>query len=162
MTSIRTVFLLAVLFVSGPVLAHGPEEHEGHGGHKAVAAFGEPGDPSAPARTIEVSMREGDGKMLFEPDVVTVAKGEQVRFHLKNDGELDHEFFLGTPEEIDEHADMMKAMPDMKHDDPFAQRFSPKASGSIVVRFTASGEFEFACLIPGHLEAGMKGKIIVK
>ena len=29
-------------------------------------------------------------------------------------------------------------------------------------RFTKAEEFEFACLIPGHREAGMHGKVIVK
>lgn len=158
MTPVAVLVLPLLLLTAGPVLAHGPEEHGG--GHDA--AFAEPGDASAPARIIEIAMREGDGKMSFAPDVVTVTKGEQVRFHLKNSGELDHEFMIGTEEEIAEHAEMMKAMPDMKHDSPYAQRFAPKASGSIVLKFTAAGEFDFACLIPGHMEAGMKGKIVVK
>jgi uncharacterized cupredoxin-like copper-binding protein len=29
-------------------------------------------------------------------------------------------------------------------------------------KFTRKGEFEFACLVPGHYEAGMHGRIIVK
>jgi uncharacterized cupredoxin-like copper-binding protein len=91
------------------VLAHGPEEH----GSNHRAAFGEPGDDKAPVRVVEVSMREGDGKMLFAPDVVTVTKGEQIRFRLKNEGELEHEFVLGTPEEIAEHAEMMRTMPEL-------------------------------------------------
>jgi uncharacterized cupredoxin-like copper-binding protein len=28
--------------------------------------------------------------------------------------------------------------------------------------FNRAGEFHFACLIPGHYDAGMKGLIIVK
>lgn len=147
-----------LILAAGPVLAHGPEEP----GSNHSAAFGEPGDATAQARVIEVAMREGDGKMLFAPDVVTVSKGEQIRFRLRNDGELEHEFVLGTAEEIEEHADMMRAMPDMQHADPNAKRLGPKASGDIVWKFTTAGEFDFACLIPGHMEAGMKGKIIVK
>lgn len=158
----RLVTLAAIpalaIMAAWPASAHGPEEH----GSKHGAGIAVPGDPDGQARIVEISMQEGDGKMLFAPDVVTVSKGEQVRFRLKNDGALDHEFFLGTPEEIEEHADMMKAMPDMKHDEPLAKRFGPKEGGSIVVKFTEVGEFEFACLIPGHREAGMKGKIIVK
>lgn len=147
-----------LLLAAGPVLAHGPEEH----GSAHSAAIAEPGDAAALSRTIEIAMQEGDGRMSFAPGVITVTKGEQVRFHLKNAGDLEHEFVIGTAEEIAEHAEMMKAMPDMKHDDPLMQRFAPKASGSIVLRFTATGELDFACLIPGHMEAGMKGKIIVK
>jgi uncharacterized cupredoxin-like copper-binding protein len=50
----------------------------------------------------------------------------------------------------------------MEHDDPNAKRLKPKATNEIVWRFTKRGEFEFACLIPGHREAGMLGKIVVK
>jgi uncharacterized cupredoxin-like copper-binding protein len=158
MSRLRLALLPLLMLAAGAALAHGPEEH----GSNNNVTFGEPGDDKAQARIIEVSMREGDGKMLFAPDVVTVTKGEQVRFRVKNEGELEHEFVLGTAEEIKEHAEMMRAMPDMKHNDPNAKRLGPKASGDIVWKFTTAGAFEFACLIPGHIEAGMKGKIIVK
>lgn len=150
--------LPAALLAAAPVLAHGPEEHASH----REAPYGVPGDANSESRVVELFMREDDGRLLFSPDVVTVSKGEQIRFHLINEGALDHEFVLGTPEEIEEHADMMRAMPDMVHDDPNAKRLGPKAIGDIVWRFTTAGEFDFACLIPGHMEAGMKGKIIVK
>lgn len=158
MTKRKLALLPIFLLVAGPALAHGPEEH----GANQAKAYGEPGDAKADARVIELEMREEDSKMLFLPDTITVAKGEQVRIHLKNGGELDHEFVLGTPDEIEAHADMMRAMPDMVHDDPNAKRLGPKTTGDIIWRFTAAGEFDFACLIPGHMEAGMKGKFIVK
>jgi len=149
---------LTIALAATPAFAHGPDEQE----HDRGAAFGEPGDANAPARIVEVSIREVDGKMLFTPDSVTVTKGEQIRFHIKNEGELEHEFVLGTAEEIEEHAKLMREMPDMRHDDPNARRLAPKESGDILWKFTKAGEFDFACLIPGHLEAGMKGKIVVK
>ena len=158
MSRFSMAVLPLLLLAAGPVLAHGPEEH----GTAPAAAVAEPGGAAAQSRTVEIAMQEGDGQMSFAPAVITVTKGEQVRFHLRNAGELDHEFMVGTAEEIGEHAEMMKAMPEMKHDSPYARRFAPKASGSIVMKFTAAGEFDFACLIPGHMEAGMKGKIIVK
>lgn len=152
------LFAISVFLVSTSVFAHDPADHgSGH-----ASAAGVPGDPATQARTMEISMREGDGKMLFAPDVITVAKGEQVRFKLVNDGELEHEFVLGTKEEIEEHAEMMRAMPEMAHDDPNAVRLQPKATDNIVWKFTTAGEFEFACLIPGHREAGMVGKVIVE
>ena len=153
---LKLAALPGILLAAASAFAHGPEEHGG------ASAYGEPGDPKAPARVVEVSMGEGDGRMFFTPNVVTVTKGEQIRFKLRNEGELGHEFFLGTPEEIAEHADMMQAMPDMKHDDPNAKSVAPKASGDLVWKFTNAGEFDYVCLIPGHMEAGMKGKIIVK
>ena len=146
--------------------AHGPSghgEHAGQPGHAhAAAAYGEPGDPKMPSREIVVKMTEHDGKMLFEPARIEVGAGEQLRFRLENAGLLDHEFLLGTADEIEAHADMMKAMPDMIHDDPNAKRLSPSTNGDLVWRFTTAGEFDFACLIPGHREAGMSGKIVVK
>jgi len=66
-----------------------------HEGHQSFAA-GEPGDPQKPARTIKVVMREDGKKMAFEPALVTVHKGEQIRFVLENAGIDDHEFVLAT------------------------------------------------------------------
>lgn len=158
MRGLILVAFSALTLIMAPAFAHGPEEH----GSQHETTFGMPGDPDAPSRTVEISMQEGDGRMLFVPDAVTIAAGEQVRFSLRNIGELEHEFVLGTAEEIDEHADMMLAMPDMQHNDPNAKRLQPKESGDIVWKFTAAGEYQFACLIPGHREAGMVGKISVK
>ena len=56
----------------------------------------------------------------------------------------------------------MQKNPDMEHDDPNAKRLAPKKTGEIVWAFTKPGEFDFSCLIPGHREAGMTGKIVVK
>jgi uncharacterized cupredoxin-like copper-binding protein len=85
-----------------------------------------------------------------------------VRFMLSNEGELAHEFILATTDENLKHAEEMKKNPDMEHDDPNGKRLDPKKRGELIWRFTKSGEFEFGCLIPGHREAGMTGKIIVK
>ncbi len=155
-----TSALVAPLAGTSLAFAHGEHGHDSRGGH--AAAYGEPGDPAKPSRDVVVVMKEADGRMLFEPSVVSVRTGEQIRFKLRNDGLLDHEFLLGTAAEIEEHADLMQAMPDMAHDDPNAKRLTTKASGDLVWRFTTPGEFDFACLIPGHREAGMTGKIFVK
>jgi len=123
---------------------------------------GEPGNPKRPAQTILVIMREGDGKMLFVPDRVEVRKGEQIRFILRNNGQIEHEFVLATTEENLKHAEEMKKNPEMEHDDPNARRVAPRKTSEIVWRFTKAGQFEFGCLIPGHREAGMTGTVIVK
>lgn len=153
--ALLTAVSLALL---SPAFGHGEHDHAAH----PAAAYGKPGDPKKPSREIVIVMKEADGRMLFVPDVITVRRGEQVRFRLKNEGFLDHEFLLGTAAEIEEHADLMQAMPDMVHDDPNSRRVPTKASGDMTWHFTAAGQFDFACLIPGHREAGMTGKIIVK
>jgi uncharacterized cupredoxin-like copper-binding protein len=100
--------------------------------------------------------------MLFEPAVVQVRLGEQVRFEIFNEGTWNHEFVLATEAANRKHAELMKKFPDMEHDDPNALRLSPFASGEILWKFTKRGAFEYACLIPGHREAGMHGAVIVK
>ena len=131
--------------------------------HRSFAA-GEPGDPKKPvARTIEVTMLETeDAKMLFEPNKVEIKRGEQVKFVLKNAGKVDHEFMLDSVQNNAKHKIQMEKNPDMEHDDPNGKRLAPSASSEIVWRFTKAGTFEYACLIPGHYESGMKGTVVVR
>jgi uncharacterized cupredoxin-like copper-binding protein len=155
---------VALLMFAPPGLAaEGPPGHShGHSdGHQAFSA-GEPGDPKKPARIVPVVMREADGKMIFVPEKMEVRRGEQVRFLLTNTGELDHEFVLASTEDNLKHAELMKKDPEMGHDDPNSKRLKPRAKSEIVWRFTRVGTFEFACLIPGHREAGMIGTVVVK
>ena len=151
--------LSALLLSTGLALA-GPGG-AGHG-HGDEAAYGKPGDPKKPARLVQVSMRETDGKMLFFPDKVEVKAGEQVRFKLANNGEVEHEFVLASVEENAKHKIQMEKNPDMEHEDPNARRLQPKKGDEIVWQFTKAGTFEYACLIPGHYESGMKGTVVVK
>lgn len=149
-------------FVGTLVLATGlPDAAGAHGDH-AETEYGKPGDPKKPARIVQVVMREADGRMLFVPDRLRVRKGEQVRFLLRNNGDIDREFVIGTVEENRKHMKAMENHPDMEHDDPNAKRLKPKAAGEIVWHFTKAGTFEFACLIPGHYPAGMVGTIVVE
>jgi len=137
---------------------------EGPPGHHRDDLFsaGEPGDAKKPARIVQVTMGEMDGKMMFMPAKVEVKKGEQIKFALRNSGELDHEFILATTAENLKHGEAMKKNPDMEHDDPNGKRLAPKKTDEIVWKFSKAGEFEYACLIPGHREAGMIGTVFVK
>jgi uncharacterized cupredoxin-like copper-binding protein len=147
----------AFMFTSSAAITVAPG-HEDHGNFSA----GQPGDPKKPARVVKVTMFEGSGKMGFEPAQIEVRKGEQVRFVPENGGEEDHEFILATVAENRKHAEVMKKNPDMEHDDPNARRVMPHGKSELVWKFTKRGEFEFACLIPGHYEKGMFGKVVVK
>ena len=157
------LFFVAAFAVTTKPAVGGPGA-PGHSHDQESFSAGEPGDPKKPAQVILIIMRENaaDGKMLFIPDRIEVRKGEQVRFILRNNGLIDHEFVLATPEENRKHGEDMKKYPDMEHDDPNAKRLKPKQTSEIVWKFTKAGEFEFGCLIPGHTESGMVGKIIVK
>jgi uncharacterized cupredoxin-like copper-binding protein len=150
--------LASVLFLTSAALA-GPGA-AGH--HDKDVAYGKPGDPKKPSRTVSIVMAEGSGTMSFIPNNIEIRRGEQIKFALRNNGALDHEIVLATLEENLKHAVEMQKNPDMEHDDPNAKRLAPKKTGEIIWQFTKAGEFDFSCLIPGHREAGMTGKIIVK
>ena len=123
---------------------------------------GEPGNPQLPARTVEVAMVEGDGTMKFEPSVIEVARGDQVRFKITNTGALSHEFILSTLTDNLQHLEEMKRMPAMIHSGANSITLQANTSGEIFWHFTQAGSFDFSCLIPGHREAGMHGAVIVK
>jgi len=101
-------------------------------------------------------------EMRFSPETVTVKRGETIRFVVKNAGELRHEMTLGTMEELVEHAAVMEKYPDMEHDDPNAVTVEPGQTKTILWKFTKAGSFDFGCLVPGHMPAGMKGRIVVR
>ena len=151
--------LVAMAMISSPALAEA-----GHAGrsHDDLFSAGEPGDAKKPAKIIQVTMGEADGKMLFMPAKLELKKGEQVKFVLRNNGSLEHEFVLASTPENLKHAEAMKKNPDMEHDEPNGRKLAPKASGEIVWKFSKAGDFEYACLIPGHREAGMIGTVSVK
>lgn len=157
---VSRLFIAAASVVMVSAGAHAGPGKAGHS--HGDSAFGEPGDPKKPARELLVTMKEGEGKMLFSPDKIEVKKGEQIRFKLQNEGLLDHEIVLATLEENLKHAKEMQKNPDMEHDDPNAKRLAPGIKGEIVWKFTKAGTFDFSCLIPGHREAGMHGIVTVK
>ena len=158
MAKLTVAVVTVLLFAVTPLVS--AQAHEDH----AKFSAGQPGDPNKPARTIHVLMRDdgNEQNMRFEPALITVRKGEQIRFLLENGGTESHEFMLATVAENRKHAELMKKFPDMEHDDPNAKRLAMSERGELLWRFTKGGQFEFACLIPGHYEAGMRGKIIVK
>ena len=140
--------------LSAPLLAHEGMDDD--------YAAGEPGDPAKPSRTIEVAMSEGNGTMTYAPAEIDVKLGEQVKLIVKNTGALKHEFFLDSVEHNAHHKIEMQKNPEMEHDDPNAQSVEPGKQTEVLWKFSKAGTFEFACLIPGHYEAGMHGKVVVK
>ena len=102
-----------------------------------------------------------DGDMIFEPKALEIKAGETLRFAITNTGELEHEFVLDTLDKNAEHKALMEQFPEMEHDDPNAIRLDAGQTGDIIWAFTNAGAFEFACLIPGHYEAGMHSTIVV-
>ena len=148
------------------LLAHAPLAI-GHGDNAATVIdyskaepkpFGIAADPRKAKRTIRVALTDN---MRFTPAVIRVRRGDVVRFVAANKGKVLHEMVLGTMEELKEHAELMKKHPGMEHDEPHMAHVSPGKSGEIGWRFTKAGTYYYGCLIPGHFEAGMLGKVIV-
>jgi len=149
---------VAVSAAPGHSGGHGHnDKKEAYDGH--AAALGEPGDPKANARVINVNMTD---EMRFSPATVMVSRGETVKFVIKNSGQLKHEMTLGTMDELVEHAKVMEKNPEMEHDDPNAVTVDPGKTKTILWKFTKAGTFDYGCLVPGHMQGGMKGKIIVR
>ncbi len=151
---------LALLGAS-PAFAHSPEAHAKKAGPvvKEQKAWGIAGDAKAVKRTIAIRM--GDN-MRFTPERIEVNQGDTIRITLTNTGQMMHELVIGTQEELAEHAVLMKKFPNMEHDEPYMAHVAPGKTGEIIWTFNRPGDFDFACLLPGHFEAGMVGKIVVK
>jgi uncharacterized cupredoxin-like copper-binding protein len=148
------------------VSALGTTAHEGqpHESKSAVVKkeqkpWGIAGSAKAVKRTVEVGMSD---KMRFTPDRIEVKRGEPVKIVVRNSGQMFHEFVIGTKKEFDEHAALMVKFPNMEHDEPYMAHVQPGKAGELVWNFNRSGEFDFACLVAGHYQAGMAGKIVVK
>ncbi|HEX4879882.1 MAG TPA: cupredoxin family protein [Limnobacter sp.] len=142
----------------GLVHAHGSKHHAQAALVKEQKPWGIAGDAADVKKTVDVSM--GDD-MRFQPASLQVRQGETIRFRVKNTGALLHEFVIGTPEENAKHAELMLKFPGMAHDEPYMAHVDPGKTGEIVWTFNQAGNFEFACLIAGHFQAGMVGKITV-
>jgi uncharacterized cupredoxin-like copper-binding protein len=128
------------------------------GGHGHGDEIGEPGIASKATRTVKVEMTDG---MRFNPSSIEVKQGETVRFIVTNSGRLKHELVLGTEKELREHYEVMKKNPEMEHADPNMVTLAGGKTGEIVWQFTRAGKVDFACLQPGHYDAGMKGAVNV-
>ncbi|HEU4459536.1 MAG TPA: cupredoxin family protein [Methylibium sp.] len=160
MQVIKPLLLATAVAFSFSALAHEGTDHSKKAGpvRKEQKDWGIAGDAKAAKRTIEVGMAD---TMRFTPDKIEVRQGETVKFVVKNNGKQMHEFVIGTKAENDKHADMMIKFPTMEHDEPYMAHVGPGKTGEIVWTFNRAGDFDFACLIAGHYQAGMVGKIKV-
>ena len=160
-TTLRLAAGLALALAAGVAGAHGEADHRktmSDSVRKEQKAWGIAGDAGKATRTIEIRM---DDRMRFTPDLIEVREGETVRLVHRNAGKVMHEFVLGTKQDLDEHAALMLRFPNMEHDGPYMAHVGPGKNGAIVWTFNRAGEFDFACLIPGHYQAGMVGKVRV-
>jgi uncharacterized cupredoxin-like copper-binding protein len=140
--------------------AHGDQHHSKAAGPviKEQKPWGIAAEASKARRTVEIRMTDD---MRFTPSHLEVRQGETLRLRAVNRGQVMHEIVIGTREELEAHAELMRQHPNMEHDEPYMAHVAPGERDDIVWTFNRPGEFEFACLIPGHFEAGMRGTIRV-
>lgn len=155
------VLAAALIIASVEAAAHGIEDHSKKAApiQKEQKDWGVAGDSKSVKRTIEIRMLDS---MRFSPDKIEVKRGDTVKFVVKNTGGVMHEFVIGTSKENAEHAALMIKFPNMEHDEPYMAHVPAGKTGEIVWQFNKAGDFDFACLIAGHYQAGMMGRISVK
>lgn len=152
----REVVLLVAMGLSLTTWAGG--SHDGHTHGHELEAIGKPGEAKKVQRTITIEMSDA---MRFTPSNLKVRQDETVRFLIVNKGKTKHELSLGTQKALQKHLELMRRFPDMEHDEPNSVTLDPGRQAEIVWQFTRAGTVHFACLIPGHYEAGMKGSVQV-
>lgn len=155
--TLAKVLALMTIALSSSAFAGG-NHAGGHGHGDEDTAIGKPGVAARVNRSITIEMSDN---MRYSPADVQIKQGETVRFVVKNVGKVKHELSLGTQQELLEHLEQMKKFPDMEHDEPSKITLAPGKQGEIIWQFTKAGTVNFACLMPGHYEAGMKGAIKV-
>ena len=151
-------FAVLMAFGTQAVFAHVESSEKAPASTGQPGPFGQPGTSKSVTDTIAINLTDA---MRFSPDTVAIHHGNTVRFRITNIGKLPHEFVLGTQAEIKEHAEMMRRMPGMVHTDASSVRVAPGKTADIIWKFSRSGKFFYACLLPGHWEAGMQGTVIV-
>lgn len=96
--------------------------------------------------TADLHFKDAAGNVVTQIDVVA---GETVQFEVDNTAGFDHNFYIGTPEELS----VPNGTTDVGH--PAWQ------SGVQSITWTAGGEgLQFACTVPGHYNT-MNGMIVV-
>lgn len=157
--SLIAIAVAATYAVTSVAGGNHPGGHDqGHEHGHEDAAIGKAGDATKVNRTVTVDMTDA---MRFIPASITAKQGETIRFVVKNSGKVKHEFVLGTEKALKEHYQVMLKYPEMEHADANMVTVAPGQAGEVIWQFTASGKVDFACLQPGHYDAGMKGLVTV-
>ena len=153
------VIILLILGFTGVSFAGGSHDHSHSDKSRSLTTdFGEFEKNMEFDRKIKVIM---DDEMRFYPSAIKIKRGEIIEFTIINEGQIMHEFVLGSRESLVNHAKEMLEDPLMTHDAAYMAHVQPGKSKQVIWKFSKHGIFGFACLIPGHTEAGMTGTITV-
>jgi uncharacterized cupredoxin-like copper-binding protein len=112
------------------------------------------GGTSAPTTEIDLIMTD----FQYSPNSFTVPAGEKITIHLVNSGAVVHNFIIMNPGQTAGSEFGDEDLPNVY----WKLEVSPGNDSSTT--FTAPeepGEYEVVCSIPGHVQAGMVGRLIV-
>lgn len=109
----------------------------------------------------QVSVKD---EFKFDPATLTVKPGQEVTITFDNNGSVEHSFNILKASASLDH--LMEEVGDEEHmDEELVMDMHGVAAGeSISKTFTAppeAGDYTIACLVPGHVEAGMTGTLKV-
>ena len=154
----KLIAILSITTGATAVFPHNNPTSSAAPAERVQTAWGIGGDAKAVTRTINVTMTDN---MRFTPSELRIQAGETVRLVVRNAGKGLHELVIGTKDELDKHAALMLKFPGMEHSEPYMAHVNPGKTAQLIWTFNRAGDFEFACLLPGHYQAGMVGKIKV-
>lgn len=158
--TLKLIAACALIYSATASFAHESTPHKAKSSAvvKEQKDWGIAGDAKSVKQEITLAM---DDNMRFMPSVITVKQGDTVRFNVRNQGKQLHEMVIGTKKELDAHAALMVKFPTMEHDEPYMAHVAAGKTQNLIWTFNRAGTFDFACLIAGHYQAGMVGKITV-
>lgn len=154
----RLQLCLGSLLLVGASAAMADTNNHQHGAHADSSNIGQPGTAAQVTRTINVDMADN---MRFTPASIKVRQGETIRFKLSNSGKIKHEMVFGSAADLKTHYAAMLKNPEMEHADDNQITLAAGKSGELIWTFSSAGQVNFACLQPGHYDAGMKGSVTV-
>lgn len=165
-----TNFAIAFLFAAGLSLgayASGSGDHDHGASSEPTQMDHMDGDEhdmhgAVPDRTIEIVARD----IEFSISEISVAQGETIRFIVRNEGMIDHDFTIGDRATQDAHREEMMEMMmggmmgGHQHNVSNAVMIPPGETRELIWTFSDDQTVEFGCNVPGHYEAGMYGAFV--
>jgi uncharacterized cupredoxin-like copper-binding protein len=112
------------------------------------------GSSSKPSTKIDITMTD----FQFQPNAFTVPAGQEITLSAKNDGGVVHSFVIMNKGQSAGTEFTAEDQPNVYW------QVEIQPGGSTDTTFTAppdAGEYEFVCHVPGHVQAGMVGKLTV-
>jgi predicted lipoprotein with Yx(FWY)xxD motif/plastocyanin len=120
----------------------GPQAQFGAVATPMPVTAGSMGTPQA-GGAVDVTVLDGD----VDSSITDFKVGETYTFNVTNGGEHEHEIYL-------EHAGAVHEPLEANGEEAEVEGLKPGDSGSFEFTFTEAGNYQLACHLPGHYEAG--------